>query len=191
MPIDERKRLQMGDSAVKDNTCNHQCSRCGECCGLFIPFTDKELTLIKHYVREHNIQQVNRYDIAGGFRAQCCFFDNKNHKCLIYEVRPYACKDFKCDRKDWKRYRDIYEKRAKYNSTLNKKMIIATFDDKVFDDYTPIMQYIINMFCRTDSGYDSDILVAMLKHLNRLDILEHISVVDNNGKKIPGSNLIK
>lgn len=191
MPILESERLKMGDGAVKDNTCNHQCSRCGECCGLFIPFTNKELSIIKQYVKEHNIKQVDRTDITGGFRAQCCFYDNKNHKCLVYEVRPYACRDFKCDRKDWKRYRDMYEKRAKYNSTLTKKMIMATFDDLVYEDYGPIMQYILNMFCITKNGYDSEILVAMLKHMNRLDILEHISVVDDNDNKISGTNLIK
>ena len=68
---------------------------------------------------------------------------------------------------------------------------MATFDDLIYEDYGPIMQYLLNMFCVTKNGYASETLVDMLKYINRLDILEHISVIDDNGNKISGTNLIK
>ena len=41
---------------IKDMTKEGKCSRCGECCGLFIPFTKKELKIIKEYVNKNNIK---------------------------------------------------------------------------------------------------------------------------------------
>lgn len=176
---------------VHDNTCNHQCSRCGECCGLFIPFTEKELTIIKEYVKTHNIQPTNRINqVTGVFNAHCCFYDEVNKKCNIYEVRPYVCRDFKCDRKDWLQRRNQYEKRGKYNSTLNDKMIMATFDDKVYEDYEPILRYCFSIISDVSGrGIDSKTVVEFLKHINREDILNHITAIDENGNKYSGTEI--
>ena len=106
---------------IKDMTCNGECSRCGSCCGLFIPFTDEELNLIKYYVKVNNIKPTNNRIINGNqLIAQCCFYDKENKKCNIYSVRPFVCKDFMCNHKDWKERRDMYEKRTKYNSSLRE-----------------------------------------------------------------------
>lgn len=177
---------------ITNNMCNHQCSRCGNCCGLFIPFTEKELSIIKEYVKLNNIEPCNR-EKADGFHAQCCFFDIENKKCLIYEVRPYACRDFKCDRKDWKKKRDSYEKRAKYNSTLNPKLLMATFDDLVYNDFTPMIKYIVDVVLShtNNNGIDSSNLIKLLKRINRLDILSHITVTNDNGEVIDGEELLK
>lgn len=166
----------LNSDEIKDNTINHMCSNCGECCGLFIPFTDKELKILKEYVKQHNIQPINRIS-AENLEARCCFYDSVNKKCLVYDVRPYVCRNFKCDHKDWRKRRDSYEKRAKYNSTVNSKIIIGTFDDLIYDDYRPIMIYIMSMLRSNlnDKVRHQD-LYTLLQHLNRLDILNHIKL---------------
>jgi len=172
---------------IKDMTCNGKCSRCGECCGLFIPFTDKELNIIKQYVKEHNIQPTQRV-VENGFIAKCCFYENG--KCNIYEVRPYVCRDFICSRKNWKQKRDLYEKHGKYNSTLNKP-IMATFDDKVYNNYEPIIRYILGIISQYNNGeIDHRVLIAYIKSMNRLDLLNYFSAYDENGKKYDGTALL-
>ena len=175
---------------IYDNTINNQCSRCGECCGLFIPFTQKELATIKRYVKEHNIKPTFRLDLeTNTFEAHCCFYDKENKKCNIYEARPFACRDFICSRKNWKQKRDLYEKRAKYNSTLSKKTLMGTFDDLVFDDYYPILRYLISLLPVNKNGIDSKHLLELFKKVGRLDLLEHINAEDETGKKVSGKEL--
>ena len=41
-------------------SCNGICSKCGNCCTNFLPITKKEITKIKQYVSENNIQPENR-----------------------------------------------------------------------------------------------------------------------------------
>ena len=177
---------------VQDMTLNHQCSRCGNCCGLFIPFTKKELTEIKKYVKEHNIQPTNRVDImTGNMEAHCCFYNKEEKKCNIYKVRPFVCRDFKCDHKDWKVRRDSYEKRAYYNSTLTDQTIMGTFDDLVFDDYYYIIRYLLSLIPSTSEGIESEYVIALLKQVNRLDLLKYLDVTDENGKTINGEDLLK
>lgn len=183
-------RSKVDSNQIANNMCNHNCSRCGSCCGLFIPFTEKELYTIKDYVKEHNIKPVNRINpVTRQFKAHCCFYDEPNQKCTIYEARPFACKDFKCDRKNWKEKRDFYEKRAKYNSHLSKKVIMGTFDDLIFNDYVPILRYILSMIPNTQKGIDSRYIINMFKHINRLDLLEQFKAIDENGNTINLQNL--
>lgn len=173
---------------ISDKTCNGQCSRCGECCGMFIPFTEKELSIIKEYVSKHNIQPTYRF-VEGGMEARCCFYNAKEHKCNIYEVRPYACRDFKCCHKDWLKRRDHYEKRAKYNSTINK-LIAATFDDLIYQDYRYIIQYFVSLaYSQTEGGVDGTTFKNVLQMANRLDLLNYITAYDENGNKIEGTNI--
>lgn len=178
------------DLNIVNRTCNHQCSRCGDCCGLFIPFTEKELSIIKKFVSENKILPINH--ITGEtLIAKCCFYDDINKKCLIYPVRPYVCQDFKCDHKDWLKRRDKYEKRAKYNSTLNSKFIIATFDDKIYNNYEPLLQYIITTLMNSlSTNLETEHLINFLKRINRLDLLEHITLTTDENKVIDGKDLI-
>lgn len=184
-------RSEVDSNRITDNTCNGKCSRCGECCGLFIPFNDDDITRIKQYVKEHNIKPYDRLNkMTGGFEARCCFYDVKEKKCTIYPVRPYACRDFICSRKDWKLKRDEYEIKAKYNSTLNR-MIMATFDDKIYGDYAPIILYTTSL-CREPNGLvDSKKLLRVFESIGRLDILQYFSAIDENGKKVDGVDLDK
>lgn len=169
---------------IVDNTINHKCSCCGSCCSLLIPFTEKELQTVKKYVKQHNIKPIPRINlVTNTMKANCCFYDDKNHKCLVYEVRPYVCKDFKCDHKDWLQRRDRYEARAKYNSSINKKYIIGTFDDLIYQDYTYIVRYIMDIISSHYEQPTAESLINFLKFVNRLDVLDYITLVDENGKK--------
>jgi Fe-S-cluster containining protein len=176
---------------IIDMSVNHKCSRCGNCCGLFIPFTEKELSDLKGYVKKHNIQPAtNRLNkMTGEFKAHCCFYDETKKMCTVYEVRPFACRDFKCDRKNWKAKRDIYEKRAKYNSTLSKKLVMGTFDDLIYKDYYPIIRYLFSLLPRETGGIESAYVLELLKQVNRLDLLNYIIAEDTNGNKIEGTDL--
>ena len=174
---------------IEDNTCSGNCSRCGDCCGLFIPFNDEDIEVIKAYVKKHNIKPQDRLNkMTGGFEAHCCFYDMKNKKCTIYPVRPYVCKDFICSRKNWKQKRDEYEKGAKYNSTLNK-MIMATFDDMIYGDFTPILLFVLE-YCKAPNGLiDSHKLVALLSYIGREDLLQHFTATNENGETFDGTEL--
>lgn len=176
---------------VTDMTCNHQCSRCGSCCGLFIPFTEKELNNLKQYVRLHDIKPYNRINkITGEFKAHCCFYNEDEEKCMVYPVRPYACRDFKCDRKDWKRYRDKYELRAKYNSSLSKKCLMGTFDDLIYNDVEPIIRYLMNLIPVKNNDINEIIILNIFKEVGRVDLLQYISFVDDRNNTITGTDLL-
>ena len=104
-----KKKENISDNQVTNKMCEGKCSRCGECCGLFIPFNDDDIARIKRYVDLHKIKQYDRLDKeTQSFKAHCCFYDEEKKECRIYPVRPYACKDFRCDRKDWKKYACIF-----------------------------------------------------------------------------------
>ena len=62
-PQTENKGTVKIQSIVVSNISNNdKCSRCGQCCGMFIPFTKKEIEVIKQYVEKYNIKQVNDRD---------------------------------------------------------------------------------------------------------------------------------
>lgn len=196
-------RLQPADTIV-DCTDNHKCSRCGGCCGLFIPFTNKELATIKNYVAKNNIKPVARKAIKNNISdIHCCFYDIESKKCNIYEVRPYACRGFKCDRKDWKQKRNEFMVRADYNGKLTGKHKVATFDDLIFDDYSFLVSYAFgllnyiekaghgNMSIKDDGIYTNS-LVNCLVAIGRLDVLEQFdSITMNDGTEYTGKELIE
>lgn len=180
----------MNNKDIVNRMENHKCSRCGDCCGLFIPFTEKELSVIRAYVKQNNIKPHNRLDMNGQFNARCCFYNEIEKKCDIYEVRPYVCKDFKCDRKNWKSKRDSYEKRAKYNSSLSKKQYMATFDDLIYKDYEPILRFILNLLPNNIDRIDDSIVLALFKNVGRLDLLNYFEFYDENNIKHKGTELL-
>ena len=64
-----------------------ECEKCGECCGP-VPCTDIEYAAIVDYVFKHGIKP-HQY----GDGVTCPWFDLKAG-CLVYPVRPYACRLF-------------------------------------------------------------------------------------------------
>jgi len=80
---------------------------------------------------------------------------------------------------------------AKYNSTINNKTIMATFDDMVYGNYEPILRYIFGILPVTDNGIESAIIVELLQQINRLDLLDQFSVYNEKGEKLSGKDLLK
>lgn len=90
--MEERKQTVF----VTDYTCNGQCSNCGACCSGLLPLSAKEIKTIKAYMRKHPIKE-QRHNMTSGTDLTCPFRDERNRKCLIYEVRPAICRTFICN----------------------------------------------------------------------------------------------
>lgn len=89
-------------TSVTDLTDHGKCTECGGCCSSLLPVAKSEIKAIRRYVRKHNIKP---YTTKGPFANEvvdltCPFLDNDklNHKCMIYEVRPFICKLFICSK---------------------------------------------------------------------------------------------
>lgn len=150
------------EKQIKDNTINKKCSRCGECCGIFIPITDEEIKIIKNYVKQKNIVPEDRVN-DNNVELRCPFFNVKEYKCNIYEVRPFVCRDFICSRKNWKEKRKEYMNRSKYNS--------FTMDELIYDDVTIFVMILLNL-----SEWDTKNFFKIAELLGRKDILERIDI---------------
>ena len=100
------------ESQWRDCTINNECSNCGSCCGDFLPVLAKELRTIHRFLMKHPIkEQIHRYPTATPMvDITCPFRSDTEKKCLIYEVRPAICRDFRCDKpkKKIKADRDLY-----------------------------------------------------------------------------------
>ena len=128
----------------EDNTDERgNCTRCGDCCEYCIPYSEKELNQIKEYVKAHNIKpepgRLMTYE-KNGFNAikpKCCFYNEKEKKCNIYEVRPAVCRAYKCDDRNWiKTHSKKYNANAKYNRAIKGKKMenYLPFDESVYND---------------------------------------------------------
>lgn len=159
---------------VTDRTINNECSKCGQCCGMFIPVTNKEVKEIKRYVKSNKIERVDDRITIKGFEARCCFLDLEEHKCRIYPVRPFVCRDFMCNHKDWKERRDKYDARGTYNSYKNR--YLASFDELIYNDIQPMLQYICGLIKDRTGKVDKDLFIQTLKLYKRDDILDKITI---------------
>lgn len=103
------------ERGVYDFTQNGECSNCGQCCSRFLPMSGKEVKFIKRYIQKHKIkEQRHIFPIAGAVEDWTCPFRSEvERKCLIYEVRPAICRDFRCDKpaKQIKANKDMYHGR--------------------------------------------------------------------------------
>lgn len=158
------------EDKITDNTCNGNCSKCGQCCGNFIPVTKQEVYIIKKYVKKHNIKQEKRV-FGKNVNLRCPFFNKKEHKCNIYEVRPFVCQDFICSRKDWRKYRDKYEQRADYNGSLKS---VYSMDELIYDDLSFFVLFVSGISKDRNGDVDYEIFMRHLRNLNRLDILKYL-----------------
>ena len=100
---------------VYDYTKDGKCSGCGSCCTNFLPMSEKEVKIVKRYIRKHQIkEQKHTLPTANPtMDLTCPFRDNVGRRCVIYEVRPAICRDFQCDKpkKGIMANRDMYEER--------------------------------------------------------------------------------
>lgn len=89
------------EAGVFDFTKDGKCSNCGECCSDLLPISAEEIRKIRAYIKKHGIQeQKHFFPLAEVPMADftCPFRDNANRKCVIYQVRPAICRDFRCDK---------------------------------------------------------------------------------------------
>lgn len=70
-----------------------ECSKCGECCGNFLPICQEDLDRLQEYVIENNIKPEMQMLVMQQ-KLSCPYFNGK--KCLIYEARPMICREFYC-----------------------------------------------------------------------------------------------
>lgn len=168
------------DKEVQNMTINNQCSHCGQCCGMFIPFTNKEIKEIKKYVKKHHIKPITDRETPNGFEARCCFYDKVNKKCNIYPVRPYVCRDFMCNHDDWKQRRDKYELLGSYNSSL-KPTKLAAFDDLIYEDYSIIIRFIVGLTSK-NGKIDYEDFIKAIKYFDREDLLQYMKIYGKNGE---------
>lgn len=170
---------------ITDNTCNGRCSQCGECCTIFLPLTKKEVKTIKEYVEKNNIKPKEWRITPEGFHERCCFL-TEDKKCSIYEVRPFTCRNFKCNHKDWRKRKELYIKRADYNGEPGKTKV-ATLDELVLNNLQPFM-IIVEALMKENSELE---LYKVLNFFNRLDILERMELTSTDGELISGKDIIK
>lgn len=133
-----------------ENRCkNGECSRCGNCCGATtLPLTMEEAIEIASYVKRNNIIRFNREWVqpltSGTLKPgskidlHCCFYDGTKQECSIYPVRPFCCREFRCDHshRQVEEDRKLFHERAHYNNRDNKN--ITNFDLLFYADDIPI-----------------------------------------------------
>lgn len=81
----------------KDNTINGACSNCGSCCGDLLPLSTQEIQKIKSFV---NVTGIKDTKISS---HTCPFRSNESMKCNIYQIRPWICRVFICNTKDFEK----------------------------------------------------------------------------------------
>ena len=100
-------------NGVYDFTVDGKCSNCGNCCSNYLPVSEQEVVQIRHYIKKNGIKEQKHFVPTAQEPVDwtCPFRDNKNKRCVIYHVRPYICRDFKCD----KPKKQMWADRDKYN----------------------------------------------------------------------------
>lgn len=109
MPFLESVRKGMEDN-IFNYTKDGKCSGCGNCCSNLLPMSQKEVDVIRRYIKKNGIKECKHLlPVATPvFDMTCPFRDNGEKICTIYPVRPEICRQFICDS----------EKRAKHNRKL-------------------------------------------------------------------------
>lgn len=92
-----RKDMEHG---VCNMTDNGKCTGCGNCCSNLLPMTDKEIEIIRQYIKKHHIKECkNGIPLANPILDMTYPFlnaDKKTEKCMIYSICPEICRCFVC-----------------------------------------------------------------------------------------------
>lgn len=95
----ERVKKDM-DNGVYDMTDKGKCTGCGNCCSNILPMADKEIEVIRRYIKKYNIKECRHtIPLAEPVIDMTCPFlsaGKKTEKCTIYSVRPAICRCFIC-----------------------------------------------------------------------------------------------
>lgn len=117
---------------------NGVCSRCGGCCTPFLPMTKSEVKIVKEYLKKNpqiKERALNQPFFKGNdIYVRCCFYDSDKKECMIYPVRPFICRAYKCNQDESKieNNKNFVESRAYYNSDVKT---IDDFRSLLFGDY--------------------------------------------------------
>lgn len=105
------------EEGVFDFTINGECSNCGQCCSNFLPVSNKEIKNIHRYIQKKKISEQKHFVPAASQTLDwtCPFRDNSERKCVIYNVRPAICRDFRCDKPKKKIQADKSMYQGKYS----------------------------------------------------------------------------
>lgn len=106
-----RKDMEQGVYNFADNG---KCVGCGNCCSNILPMTDKEIKVIKQYIKKHKIKECKHtIPLAEPVLDMTCPFLNtskKTEKCTIYSVRPAICRCFICSEPNGTlKHKELYE----------------------------------------------------------------------------------
>lgn len=152
---------------VKNYYKDNKCSRCGECCTPFIPITNKEYETIKKYIKKHNIQCENQVE-GNNVYVRCCFYNRKEKKCNIYEVRPEVCQRFKC----CNTMQQINARKKYYNNRADINKLGGKIQgmDELFYSKLDMLLYQIKHF----KPQNNDDLIKILGYFGRNDLINGI-----------------
>lgn len=112
---DVRRDMEHG---VYNMTCNGKCTGCGNCCSNLLPMTDKEIEVIRRYIKKHGIkEQKHIIPFANAvLDLTCPFLDTgkSKEKCVIYPVKPLICTAFLCSNPHaTSEYKELYTQKRK------------------------------------------------------------------------------
>lgn len=151
---------------------NGECSRCGACCTPFLPMTKSEVKAVKEYLKKNpqiRERALNQPFFKGNnVYVRCCFYDDDKKECMIYPVRPFICKAYKCDQDDLKIENNknfIYAK-AYYNTDAKT---IHDFRSLLFDDYRMV---VLAVGDKTQKNPEQ--LVEFFKEIGRDDVANEL-----------------
>lgn len=125
---------------VRVFTANGKCSNCGKCCSNCLPLSEAEIKRIKAYIKKHGIKE-QRHNFASGVDMTCPFRDERNKKCLIYEIRPAICREFMCNHT----HEDIVKAKRDIHKTNRAVFMRAEFfnNKEDIDFFVDVMRFMI------------------------------------------------
>lgn len=94
------KMQEQFSNGTYDLTDNGKCTQCGKCCSNLLPMTQKEIEVIRRYIKRYHIKEYKHLiPLSQPVIDMTCPFlndDKPTEKCMIYEVRPQICRNFIC-----------------------------------------------------------------------------------------------
>lgn len=116
-----------------DYTCNGKCSSCGACCSYILPMSKLEVKEIKRYMKKHKIKE-QRHVLTTKVDLTCPFRDEKNKKCLVYEVRPEICRKFMCNHKQEDIAKQKFNFHQRHDVVFMRKEFFGSKEEDTFSE---------------------------------------------------------
>lgn len=126
----------MNEEAIEKDV---ECISCGKCCANILMLSNKEINIIKHYIKKNNVQVINRNSALLKEDVNICPFLRKDRHlthCAIYEVRPSICKSFSCNPK--------YNKDMNYDGVKAINMLLTFGGEEQFTINPPDLTFLNN-----------------------------------------------